>query len=401
MQHREGLAQHVPWRFGAAGPLTQNVRPGARVKLSLQEDVMGQNPFTTEHSEALRKPPPRAGLAMPFSGPEIQNILSLIGDGVISTDGSGAILFFNRAAEAIFGYSAEDVIGRPVEVLMPAQYRSGHKVSAARFAASAYPEIRRMGVRREVIGRRRSGEEFPLEATLSRLEFAGEPVLTVVIRDVTERKRREEHQQLIAEELAHRIRNLMTVVMSIVSLTSREIGTVDEFRESLLSRLLAISKANSAVLAAAGQSARLEQLFEAELGPFRAQGTSIAVEGPVVRVNAKVAIALGLVIHELATNAAKYGALSCPGGRLEVSWSVRDAGAELSIRWREREGPPVTKPVKSGFGTEMICRTLAAFGGDTSIHYQPEGFACTLRIPLAKNAAASNQLVIGDGGACP
>ncbi len=315
-----------------------------------------------------------------LSDPEVQTVLSLIGDGVISTDGKGVMLFFNRAAEAMFGYSAAEAVGQPVELLMPQRSHRRHKALVAGFGRSVETEPHLMGVRREVVGRRKSGEEFPVEATLSRQDGPGGPILTVVVRDITERRREEEQQQLIAEELTHRIRNLMTIVTSIVSLTVSGSEDVNAFRDALLSRLMAISRANDSLIAGRWQDTPLTALLDAELAPFRTSRTTVILEGEKVTIPAKVAIALGLVVHELATNAAKYGALSRGGGRLELSWSTDDAG-QLWLSWKERGGPPVAEPPGSGFGTQMIRRTLAALGGEASIHYLEEGLECMLRIP--------------------
>jgi PAS domain S-box-containing protein len=315
-----------------------------------------------------------------LSDPEVQTILSLIGDGVISTDGSGSILLFNHAAETMFGYSASEVVGQPVELLVPQRYRDHHEAAVASFAAAGGRRPRLMGVRREVVGRRKSGEEFPVEATLSRQDAGSGPLLTVVIRDITERRRQEEQQQLIAEELTHRIRNLMTIVTSMVSLTASGSEDVKTFRDALLSRLMAISRANDSITAGRWQDTPLTALLDAELTPFRTSRTAVILKGEKVTISAKVAFALGLAVHELATNAAKYGALSRAGGRLELSWSTDGAG-QLLLSWKERGGPPVAEPHGSGFGTQMIRRTLASLRGEASIHYRKEGLECTLRIP--------------------
>lgn len=340
--------------------------------------------------ERLRCVPDRpvTGAAL-LSDPEVQTVLSLIGDGVISTDGNGVILFFNRAAEAMFGYSAADVVGQPVELLMPQRSHTRHKALVAGFARSVETEPRLMGVRREVVGRRKGGEQFPVEATLSRQDAPNGQILTVVVRDITERRREEEQRQLIAEELTHRIRNLMTIVTSIVSLTASGSEDVNAFRDTLLSRLMAISRANDSLIAGGWQDTLLTALLEAELAPFRTSRTTIVLQGEKVTIRAKVAIALGLVVHELATNAAKYGALSCAGGRLELSWSTDEAD-QLWLSWKERGGPPVAEPSGSGFGSQMIRRTLAALGGEASIHYPKDGFECMLRIPspIGRRAAS-------------
>jgi PAS domain S-box-containing protein len=320
-----------------------------------------------------------AGPAL-LSDAEVQTVLSLIGDGVISTTDEGIILLFNRAAEAMFGYSAAETVGRPVELLMPLRYHERHKGLVSGFARSGATGPRPMGVRREVVGRRKCGEEFPVEATLSRQDDPSGQILTVVVRDITERKREEEQQRLIAEELAHRIRNLMTIVTSIVSLTACGSENVDGFRDALLSRLMAISRANDSLIAGNWNDTLLAALLESELGPFRTSRNLISLHGGDVHIRAKVAISLGLVVHELATNATKYGALSHAGGRLEVSWSI-DAADQLWLCWKEGGGPPAPEHPVSGFGTRMIRRTLASLGGEASMHYVKEGFECTLRIP--------------------
>lgn len=174
------------------------------------------------------------------------DVLALIADSVICADEGGRVLLFNRAAEQAFGYSASEVIGQHVEMLLPQRHRAEHANQVRSFALGDGTTNRLMGHRREVCGQRKNGEEFPAEATVSRQSVKGSTVLTVVVRDITERKGLEEQRETIARELDHRIRNVLSVVNSLVSLTARSAANIEEFKESLLERLGALARTQSA-----------------------------------------------------------------------------------------------------------------------------------------------------------
>jgi PAS domain S-box-containing protein len=186
---------------------------------------MGDSGATLD--EALPADPGSAG---PDSSPgrEAQSftpsgfeLLELVADGIVSADEEGRIILFNKAAETLFGYSRAEVLGRPVEILLPQRARDSHREAVAAFAASSEAGNRMLGPRREVTGRRKDGGEFPVEASLSRRQSGGRVVLTVAIRDVTARKLAEEQRQILSRELAHHFKNMMAVVTSILSLTAR------------------------------------------------------------------------------------------------------------------------------------------------------------------------------------
>jgi PAS domain S-box-containing protein len=147
------------------------------------------------------------------------DILALVGDGVVSTDENGCIILFNRAAEEMFGYTFEEVLGRDVELLIPSRFRARHTDEAQRFASGVSATQRIMGHRREVTGLRRDGVEFPAEATLSRRKLAGRTTLTAVIRDISERHELDERRRLLSAELGHRMKNVMALVQAVVRLS--------------------------------------------------------------------------------------------------------------------------------------------------------------------------------------
>ena len=197
--------------------------------------------------------------------PSTCELVSLIGDGAISTFEDGRSILFNKSAEDLFGYLHAEVIGRPVEMPSPARFRRTHRHDILTFAGISTPERRTMDYRREVFGQHKNGEEFLAEASLSRQFIKGNTILAVVIRDVSERKRLEELRRRLALELAHRFKNILIVVSSIVSLTARGAASVDAFAQSLQVRLEALGRAQDVLLHDGGDRADLHQLIQSEL----------------------------------------------------------------------------------------------------------------------------------------
>ena len=319
----------------------------------------------------------------PF-GADFQDILSLIGDAVVITDTSGKIILFNRASESLFGYSSTEVLGNLIDVLIPVRFQDQHREDHGRFIAAHVAARRAMGAEREVLGRRKDGTEFAVEVTLSRQLIDGHPIATAVIRDVTDRKVEEKQRQMVAEEVAHRLRNTMAVVNSIVSLTARAASSAAEFKNALLGRFAAISRTNESLIRHSWNNASLRELIESELGPYQCEDGRIVLEGPDIAIDREVAVALALVFHELATNASKYGALSTPTGRIEVRWRATVSEKRwLELKWQETGGPVVSPPTRRGFGTELISKSLRGHQGEAELTYLAAGVSCSLRLPLA------------------
>ena len=314
-----------------------------------------------------------------------EDLLSLVGDGIVSTDAHGRIILFNKAAEAMFGFTAAAVMNAPIELLLPDRFHGSHRDLVRDYSlAESLP--RAMGDKREVVGRRSNGTEFPVEATLCRRVVAGEVILTVAIRDVTERSALEEQGRLLSAELKHRMKNLMAVIGSVVSLTARASISMEDFRSGVLNRLLAVERSNDLLLAASANGADLRKLIKAELGPYSDSGlNNVVLQGPRVFVPSRLVIALSLIVHELSTNAAKHGALGSSNGRVMIKWSVHDQSAKswLSLRWRETGGSNVTAPTKKGFGTELIEHALCkSIRGRVKTAYLEEGLDWRMEVPL-------------------
>ena len=317
--------------------------------------------------------------------PAAEDLLSLIGDGIVSINETGRIILFNRAAEEMFGFTAAEVMDEPIEFLLPDRFHETHRHEIHDYAAKVSAP-RTMGHKREVVGRRSDGSEFPVEATLCRRVIDGTLILTVAIRDVTERKLLEEQRRLLNAELQHRMKNLMTVISSVVSMTARSSSSVIAFRDAIQDRLLAVARSNDLILAENSDKADLRALFDAELAAYSDGGCdNVVLRGPLVSVPAHLVVALSLIFHELATNSAKYGALGREGRLVTIAWSLQEESGKqrLFLHWRETGGTGVKSPAKQGFGTELIEKSLCkAIRGNVQVDYQADGLDWRMDLPF-------------------
>jgi two-component sensor histidine kinase len=199
-------------------------------------------------------------------------------------------------------------------------------------------------------------------------------------RKVTKRLEDEEKfRKLAVDELAHRLKNKLATIQSIISFQLRD---DPQIRDAILSRLTALSATDDLIMATQGQGAGLRGILTAELRPY---GVSrISMEGPDVLLPPKLALMMALLVHELATNAAKYGSLSSSAGNLSIQWSLTDA--RLDLEWCERGGPAVTAPVHRGFGTRLFSRALEQFGGAVEATFATTGLTCKLSFALQESS---------------
>ncbi|WP_069883023.1 sensor histidine kinase [Bosea sp. BIWAKO-01] len=209
----------------------------------------------------------------------------------------------------------------------------------------------------------------------------GKPeAILAVSRDITVIKEAEQRQRLLALELKHRMKNTVAMIQAIANQTIRGGPEVDAIKEAFVARLTTMASAQDILTQSVWAKASLAYLIKESL---KGHGdlTRFRIEGPTVELSSKTALAMALALHELATNATKYGALSEDKGRIDVSWSV--VGGEFNFEWRESGGPPVEPPTRRGFGSRMIERALAGyFSGTAGINYEPSGVFFALRGPI-------------------
>jgi PAS domain S-box-containing protein len=233
---------------------------------------------------------------------------------------------------------------------------------------------------------RPDGQEVWLEET-SRAEFdaAGRFVmLKGLTRDITERKRAEERQDMLIAEFDHRVKNILARVAVVAMYTRQGSRSMDEFIQTLDGRIQSMATAHSLLSQSRWNGAGLHDLVRHQLAPY-ATDANMTVTGPDVMLSAAATQAVAMVLHELVTNAAKYGALSSPDGRVSVQWDPPTDGGSptLTIVWRETGGPPVAASAQSGYGTSLIRDLIPhELGGTVDLVLAPEGVRCTIVIPL-------------------
>jgi PAS domain S-box-containing protein len=232
----------------------------------------------------------------------------------------------------------------------------------------------------EIALARADGSIGQAEFAVTRVRDEAERIIDVIAegRDITDRKRWEEHQNLLKYELAHRVKNSMAVIQSIARQTLR--GAPKPFVEAFIGRLQSLGAAHDILLEKGWVAANLKDLARRQLAAGEGR---VRLAGPDVTLSPMLATLLGLVFHELATNATKYGALSVPQGMVELSWQAAadDGQQRVLLTWKERGGPRVIPPDREGFGSKLIERSLP--GATVERRFEPEGLVCTIDVPLA------------------
>jgi two-component sensor histidine kinase len=220
----------------------------------------------------------------------------------------------------------------------------------------------------------------------------GEPLRVVGVNvDITERKENEQRQTLLLREFDHRVKNILANVKALLLQTRLTGDPDDDFLGAFEGRLDTFARTHEALLGTDFSSAPLRVLAEQELSPYLRQGErNVALEGPDLSLSLAAAQMISLALHELATNAAKHGALSAPGGRILLAWRLLGGGEEGRVRlnWRETDGPPVEPPRRRGFGRMLLERSVASgLGGEARLSFAPEGACYELEFPAARNLA--------------
>lgn len=223
-----------------------------------------------------------------------------------------------------------------------------------------------------------------LTVALVRDEAGAPDYFISVIEDIGERRQAQDRERLLSREVDHRAKNMLMVVQSIVHLSGG--SDVDQFKQGVIGRIQALARAHSLLAASRWNAVALRSLIQEELEPYAMGGCGATCGGPELKLKPAAAQSLGLVIHELATNAAKYGAFSAPHGQVSVQWRLDDG--QLCVEWRESGGPPVTRPSRSGFGSALIHITIdRQLKGHVDFDWAPEGLQCQFVVDPALTIA--------------
>jgi PAS domain S-box-containing protein len=437
---------------------------------------------------------------------QLASIVEFSDDAIVSKDINGIIVSWNRGAQRLFGYSADDVIGKPITILIPPERQDEGPQILARIRRGEhldhYETVRRRKdgglvdialtvsplkdaggriigaskIARDITERKQAeralrAREAELETVISRTpfmlircspdlryrfvspayaemlgrrrdDFIGKPIVDIIgeeafqailphiqkvlkgeraeyegevhyqsigkrflhgvytpdkddrgevigwiasILDVTERRRAEAQRDLLIAEVNHRVKNTLATVISIAHQSFSEDKSFDDAQSSFNSRIRALAQSHTRLADANWSGISLETIIRDETAPYR-NSSNVNIVGPALILNPKCAVSLGMAIHELTTNAAKYGALSAKNGSIQVSWESAPADKEVRITWVERGGPTVHPPQRSGFGRRLLERALASdLDGTVKLDFRQEGLTCLIAFPLNRH----------------
>ena len=303
-------------------------------------------------------------------------------------DPNHPLIFANDAFLSLTGYDREEVLGQGFNFLM------AHAADAEALANIQAGFEGSSDASSEIRYRRKDGSEFWAALFISPVrDEAGQVVQYFAsFIDLTSHKEEEALSRMLIDELNHRVKNTLTTVQSIVRQALRMDSDPKVIRESIGSRLLALSRAHDLLTRENWESAGLRDMLNDALEPFRASADwaeRVLIKGENIRFQPKAVLALGLAFNELATNAVKYGALSNEAGSVLIEWKSEPTpeGGRLILRWQENGGPPVKPPSRKGFGSRMIEHGLAReLQGTVQLDYLPEGVICTMNSPAPQRA---------------
>lgn len=316
---------------------------------------------------------------------QIGEIVQGMSDCFLLLDAQWRITYCNRQAERYFGRAAETLLGRSLWEAFPQLRGTASETHHRRAAAEQKPA--HFETRSPITGRWVESHLYPSREGVS-----------VFFRDISERKRAEEHRELLLAELAHRVKNTLAVVQALASQTLRRSQSLEEFHETFAGRLSSLAAAHTLLLAENWQSVLLEELLLSALEGHMSAGRVQLERGPSVRLSANAALSVGMAIHELTTNATKHGALSRPAGQVRVAWRVSiGTPATVGIHWLERGGPPVGPPEYRGFGSRLLAQLGRELGATVDFQWHREGLECRIVLPVGEHVSIAQPADSAEG----
>jgi PAS domain S-box-containing protein len=312
---------------------------------------------------------------------QLAAIVASSDDAIVSKTLDGTITSWNEGATRIFGYEASEMIGQSILKFIPSELHHEERQILAQLQRGERIQ------HYETVRVAKDGHRVDVSLTVSPVRDRSGRVIgaSKVGRDITERKRAEQLQRVLLDELNHRVKNTLATVQAIANQSLIHAKSPNDFVASFSGRVQALAKAHTLLTQRDMQGAEVMELVREQVVLGAADDDRISCSGPMLMLEPQAALHLALVLHELATNARKHGALSVPSGRLAVTWTMRTNGQQnLLLSWKESNGPKVRVPNGRGFGSTLIEHTLRAHGGQTSVHYGTDGLTCEIKLPLPK-----------------
>jgi PAS domain S-box-containing protein len=304
----------------------------------------------------------------------VASIVDFSDDAIISKSLNGVITSWNTGAERVFGYTAEEAIGQPITIVIPRDRHAEERTILTRI---------RRGERIdhfETVRQRKNGSLIVISLTVSPVKNANGEVVgaSKIARDVSEQKRAQEQIAALAREAEHRSKNLLGNVLATVKLSQSD--TPEGLKQAIEGRIRALANVHSLFVQTRWIGAEMSAIARQELAPYFEEGeTRARIKGPQILLEPNVAQSVAVILHELATNAAKYGSLSLASGRIDLCWSHEPDG-RLQVRWTETGGPPVQTPTRDGFGGRIIKQMAEQLKGAARFKWHAKGLDCEINL---------------------
>jgi PAS domain S-box-containing protein len=295
-------------------------------------------------------------------------------EAIVSKNLDGVITSWNKGAERVFGYTAEEAIGKPITIVIPHDRYDEERMILTRI---------RRGERIdhfETVRQRKHGSFINVSLTVSPVKDADGKIVgaSKIARDITEQKRIQEQIATLAREAEHRSKNLLANVQATVNLSRSD--TIEGLKQAIEGRIRALSNVHSLFVATRWIGAEMSTIAAQELAPYSEAGDKrVRIDGPQTLLEPNAAQTVAMILHELATNAAKYGSLSTNNGQVDLKWEQQSDG-RLQLRWAETGGPKVQEPTCVGFGGRIIEQMIAQLKGKSSFDWRPEGLFCEITL---------------------
>jgi len=311
----------------------------------------------------------------------LASIVESSDDAIIGENLDGIIMSWNNGAERLYGYTVEEAIGKPITILIPPdRYDEEHTILGRIKRGERVDHY-------ETIRQRKDGSSVNVSLTGSPVKNAEGEIIGAsrIARDITERKRAEAREKVLMAELDHRVKNVLARVATVAMSSRQESSSLDQFARSLDGRIKSMTAAHALLSQNRWHGVGFDALVRTQLAPY-ASDANVTISGTDVVLSTGASQAMAMVLHELVTNSAKYGALSVPTGRVSISWDSKPNGhaaASLEFVWREFGGPPTTAEGRSGYGTRLI-RELVPYelAGMVDLNLAAEGVNCKIEFPL-------------------
>jgi len=303
----------------------------------------------------------------------LASIIDSSDDAIVSKDLNGIITSWNNGAERVFGYAAEEAIGQPITLVIPPDRQDEERAILTRIRRGE--RIQHF----ETVRQHKHRGSIVVSLTVSPVKNAEGKIVgaSKIARDITEQKRSQERIATLAREAEHRSKNLLASVQAAVVLSQSD--TSEGLKQAIEGRIRALANVHSLFAETRWIGAELSTIATQELAPYEESEMRVRIDGPQVLLRPDTAQVIAVILHELATNAAKYGALSAMGGRIELKWS-HEADGRLILCWTEMGGPGVQRPTRQGFGTRVIEGMASQYRGKAHFDWRAEGLVCEIAL---------------------